>query len=359
MPGPGLLHIEVMQRYRDLVGERWPVRPEPLAGELLSSWLTRLARANGLPPNDLGVLLGVGGKLWAARFDLAPRPGVIDFLATMTGVDAEVIYGTTLVAEARAFRRLLLPLRLAAPATGSSWLQFCPECLAGDDQPYFRKIWRFASTAVCWRHRCRLADRCPRCSMPIGSFRHGALSGPTDCVECGQELRATKTLKCSLRAATMSRRFSELLSFEHAAGLGDCADIIALLDGLPRRQRSRFGKPPRRLPLARLTVTERVRCFETAWSNELWEQIQASADPRVGFWRRHILARDTLDETLGELAGALAGRYRANPDPDATALEDDVTGTFGRGELVPRQRTVIRLGLSEVLKAYSGGGRSR
>ena len=43
------------------------VRPAP--GELLSSWLNRLAHANGVPPRYFGAVLGVAGETWSAQLD--------------------------------------------------------------------------------------------------------------------------------------------------------------------------------------------------------------------------------------------------------------------------------------------------
>jgi hypothetical protein len=52
--------IEVRQRYRDVVQDRWPAAIAPQPDELLSSWLHRLAIANGVAPRSFRGILGLG-----------------------------------------------------------------------------------------------------------------------------------------------------------------------------------------------------------------------------------------------------------------------------------------------------------
>src|SRR5260370_21387046 len=59
--------IEVQPRYRDVLPDRWPVALMPEPDELLSSYLHRIALANGLPPRRFGDYLGFGAGLWSAR----------------------------------------------------------------------------------------------------------------------------------------------------------------------------------------------------------------------------------------------------------------------------------------------------
>lgn len=55
---PGLT-IGIRERYRDVVSEKWPVIVTPQADELLSSWLHRLAFANGIAPRPFARVLGL------------------------------------------------------------------------------------------------------------------------------------------------------------------------------------------------------------------------------------------------------------------------------------------------------------
>lgn len=65
---PGIT-VSPARRYRAVAGQRWPVEVRPAPGELLSSWLHRLAHANGVPPRYFGAVLGAPGGNWSARLD--------------------------------------------------------------------------------------------------------------------------------------------------------------------------------------------------------------------------------------------------------------------------------------------------
>ncbi len=55
----------------------------------------------------------------------------------------------------------------------AAWLQFCPQCPAEDEQPYFRREWRLATTIACARHGSRLLDRRPASRTGIGAVQPG------------------------------------------------------------------------------------------------------------------------------------------------------------------------------------------
>ena len=54
--------VSPARRYRVAAGHRWPVDVRPAPGELLSSWLHRVAHANGVPPRYFGAVLGVAAR---------------------------------------------------------------------------------------------------------------------------------------------------------------------------------------------------------------------------------------------------------------------------------------------------------
>ncbi len=66
--------VEVQPRWRDVLCDRWPVVVQPQPDELLSSFMHRIAFANGLPARRFGDELGFGEGLWSPRLDLAPQP---------------------------------------------------------------------------------------------------------------------------------------------------------------------------------------------------------------------------------------------------------------------------------------------
>lgn len=67
-------------------------------------------------------------------------------------------------------------------------LQFCTDCLAGDEIPYFRQHWRLALLTRCPIHRGQLRDSCFRCNSPIAL--HRSEHSICCCGHCGADQRA-------------------------------------------------------------------------------------------------------------------------------------------------------------------------
>ena len=114
----------------------------------------------------------------SCRLDLALPAIVRDRLVRCTGLTPEAVGGMTLAGVGA--RSLLLPLRadLSSGRRGrrqAAWLQFCPHCLAEDEQPYFRREWRLATTIACAHHGSRLLDRCPDCGQGLAPFNQASL----------------------------------------------------------------------------------------------------------------------------------------------------------------------------------------
>ena len=148
-------------------------------------------------PAAQGVRTGArsGFRRWFGRLDLALPACVRDRLVRCTGLTPGAVGGMTLAGAGA--RALLLPLRadLSPGRRGrrqSAWLQFCPQCLAEDEQPYFRRQWRLATTIVCARHGSRLLDRCPACGQGLAPFNQASLRPQNDCAACGFDLASAK-----------------------------------------------------------------------------------------------------------------------------------------------------------------------
>ena len=71
-------------------------------------------------------------------------------------------------------------------------LRWCPQCLRSDARPYHRLIWLMQPTAVCLRHGCRLAQRCPKCERPVAVIHER--STPTTCPWCASSILLRSTL---------------------------------------------------------------------------------------------------------------------------------------------------------------------
>ncbi|MCW2286844.1 hypothetical protein M2323_004653 [Rhodoblastus acidophilus] len=255
-PIAGALYaIEIQSRRAARAPERWPAPVQPQTDELLSSWLNRLALAHGLPPRAFGSALGLGGRAWSGRLDLAPPAALLDLLARRTGLAAEAI--AALSFRDFAAREMLLPLRTRVSPRSkdrwrATWLQACPRCLAEDQYPYFRRAWRLATTIFCMRHVRRLIDRCPACGQALVPFDQAALAPQHFCAHCLFDLRraATPTVHALVRRSAQS--FAEF-------GLGLTADNAAarkFILNLPARR-----DPSRSAAFTALSTRERALCL--------------------------------------------------------------------------------------------------
>ena len=164
----------------------WPARPRPLPDELLTSWIVRLASAHDIKPHALTALTWPGTPIWNRDFDVSPDERVLDDLAVRTQLPPEVVRRTCfaefdgVLYEARhqvGKNRWVLPAGMYNRNRKAYGLQYCPECLSEDPEPYFRRAWRLACITVCVRHDRALRDRCPKCDSPSCSSGARGVAG--------------------------------------------------------------------------------------------------------------------------------------------------------------------------------------
>jgi len=207
--------------YGNEVGQGWPVVVEPAPGELLSSWLHRLAMANGIPPQYFGRVLDVAGGDWSAKLDRDLPGRILNLLVERTRLPTEDIDGLALN------RDPLTRLRMRQ-TTGSgdarastarvNRLQYCPACLKEDRAPFFRRGWTLATRVSCFRHGCSLRDQCPACGGGIAPSRQNRLLRQQFCVWCDADLRKP-TLPAEYDVQRLERLIDDLLRM-HVAGHG-------------------------------------------------------------------------------------------------------------------------------------------
>ena len=156
----------------------WPVRPKPLPDEILSSWLMRLAMAHGVKLHTLSTATWPQKAVWNRDIDKSADEEVVRVLAGKTATSLERAWSTVLSAyEGRLFESYnyygptpwLLPVGVYHRVRQRYGQQFCPRCLAEDEEPYYRRRWRLAFMVCCEHHRVTLCDRCPRCTSPSTS----------------------------------------------------------------------------------------------------------------------------------------------------------------------------------------------
>lgn len=162
-------------------GKIWPVHPKPCPDELLSSWIVRVAQANGIKLQTLSwQLFGNAVSPWNRDIDRTAPSWLISAFSKHTGQPYWDLFHTTLTTyRTRLYqhRRLsgqlawILPVNNHGMNRQSYGQQFCPECLAEGPFPYFRKHWRVALFTYCPVHQIALHDACPNCQAPVVHYR--------------------------------------------------------------------------------------------------------------------------------------------------------------------------------------------
>jgi TniQ len=185
-----------------LSGQLWPVHGKPYEDEVLSSWLVRLSRAYGAEPTRFCAQIWPHHAVWSRDMDHGTDHEVLQVLTAKTATPRARVLATT-VRGYRGYRpedlrRLkrppwLLRLGLHSFTRSRPWLQYCPQCLREDVDPYFRRCWRLAFVTVCPTHARRLLDRCEACGAVVNFHRlPGDAETMTQCHGCWGDLRGAQ-----------------------------------------------------------------------------------------------------------------------------------------------------------------------
>lgn len=287
----------------------------------LSSWLHRLAHANGVPPRYFGAVLGVAGETWSAQLDRHLPDSVRRLLLDHTAICPDEIDGLCLANSPLSTLRLRLRTRPQDAGTStaqSCWLQFCPSCLGEDEVPYFRRSWTLATRVSCFRHGCRLRDRCPSCGQSLAPFRQARLVPQQYCAFCDAPL-AKPTGPASTGARRLERLIDDLLRLDSAGRAQDDRKSLAV-------QLMKHPVPVRTATSTVPFLSHRVRYnfFQRLSERQIEVRDPTERGP-LTFWlglarasENHKGLVGTLRDRLGETAGP--GPASSSREPDLAAL---------------------------------------
>lgn len=309
----------------------WPVRPRPLPDELLSSWVVRLAAANGIKVGTFLYVVCGRRRAFSQDMDRYVPPDYAQALSDGTGVPRGVVHAMALAAFAgtifpRFTRRgctpWLLPVGVYHAERQRYGLQFCPECLDADPTPYLRRRWRLGCVTMCLTHQRLLLDRCPSCRTPLAPHR-GTLGDRRrflgadlrHCAPCGGLLTHAQRAAAPPRIQALQRLLDRSLDedYPRTGGRGGRTPLLEMLSVLRQFCRllahGRWGAPLRRaamalgavLPSPQITagrfvleessIEERVALLDGAlllW--ERWPKSFAALCRQHGAWRSNLLA---------------------------------------------------------------------
>jgi hypothetical protein len=358
--------VSPARRYSVAAGRHWPVEVRPAPGELLSSWLHRVAHANGVPPRYFGAVLGVAGETWSAQLDRHLPDTVRRLLLDHTSICPEEIDGISVAHCPLSTLRLRLRTRpedVGTSAALSCGLQFCPTCLREDELPYFRRSWTWATRVSCFRHGCRLRDCCPSCGQGLAPFRQARLVPQQYCAFCDAPL-AKPTGPASPDARRIERLMDDLLRLDSAGRApDDRKSLAARLARYPVPVGPTTSTIPHLSHRIRYDFFRRLseRQIEARDSTErgsltLWVRLARAAENHNGLLRM-------LTDRLGEAAGL--GPASSSREPDLAALLRAATRLHeDRGTPVATRAASYTSGASKdpakpASASCSGSGRSR
>jgi transcriptional regulator with XRE-family HTH domain len=200
-----------------------PLHPQPQPLESFTSYLIRLAEANGLQSiREIVALLGSPRRRQESLYNSPdyPAPSFYAGLAQITGCPEERLLQTTFHSLIRRFGRSTYPhsLHQFLRESLASSLRYCPACLAECDPPFYSLLWRFLVLPGCTEHRVRLLDQCGHC----GSLLPLLISPP--------QLAKCPTCRGDLRTCQQTRLSDEILQPTHR----HTRDLKMLLSPMPR-----------------------------------------------------------------------------------------------------------------------------
>lgn len=127
-----------------------PLRPAPIPGEPLDSYMERLAHANDCSTSDLTRLIRQCGDDHLAG------------LAGLLGGQSLVDFGSP------AIPKITIPVQslgLTSTSFTHRRMRICPSCIA--ESPWIRPLWRLKVVTACPVHGITLVQNCRRCHEPV------------------------------------------------------------------------------------------------------------------------------------------------------------------------------------------------
>jgi transcriptional regulator with XRE-family HTH domain len=190
-----------------------PLHPKPRQLESFSSYLTRLAEANGI--RFVKPLLGMFWNIQKFRQADCP-PSALGNLPSSVACSEEILLSTTFFYLGKKFGQPGNPQILGLFLAGSvgSYLRYCPFCIK--ERSYYSLTWRFLCLPGCAEHHCTLLERCGHCGQTIPLFTAPLHMGI--CPSCQGDLRKLSSIPLTeqewQRTITRSKDLAFLLTHQ-------------------------------------------------------------------------------------------------------------------------------------------------
>ena len=184
-------------RHRGMGNKHFFLHPKPFKGELLSSWLVRIALMHRISPVTFMNIHFPELKpdIWSRDIDLywGTRPNLIEKLSYKSRIPIKKLMNCTLNSyegyldekiHSNTRNKLITSVVNRGRESQGKGLRFCPICLKNDMIPFFRKEWRLSFVTVCLKHKCFLSDCCPNCKSPVNIYKLIKNDNLSRCYRC-------------------------------------------------------------------------------------------------------------------------------------------------------------------------------
>lgn len=149
----------------------WPAFIPPLENEIFSSWFIRLCQSHDIKSHSFAKFYFDNSNIWNRDIDLYFSENLITEITRNTPLDVQdvkqmfltsykdIVYNSTSTG-------LINTLGIFHRKRKNFGMLFCPGCLS-EENKYYKKNWRLASSTVCTKCKLNLQDSCPHCNFPI------------------------------------------------------------------------------------------------------------------------------------------------------------------------------------------------
>ncbi|MHC1653249.1 TniQ family protein [Stenotrophomonas maltophilia] len=212
----------------------------PVDGELLSSYLLRLASAHSADHYRFYSTLLPRAQIWNRDIDRAINERVTNLLVERCELSIDAANDLSL----RAYESLISGGGARQPSGHGMWinsvgvyhrtrtlagLQVCPVCIS--KERIYKRVWRLSFVTCCPEHLSALCSVCPGCSAPI--VPHRQLAGTTTCHSCHVDYFANFRTAASPRQIPPGQRMlMNALGGEEIPTLSDSIPLQDLARGL-------------------------------------------------------------------------------------------------------------------------------
>ena len=215
---------------------RWAV-PVPLQpNELFSSWLVRAALTQGCDPLVLTGEVWGKWRIWTTDVDRIYASDTFQTIAHLSGNTIENFRQNSLYVLAAKIicgepsENAIWPWVLALGTRNTKrrgGLQYCPQCLAADTKPYYRKQWRLAWHTACEIHQSALLDRCHVCRSPVEPHRLLAQDRHINhCATCKSDLSLAPSKIILMEVISFQRIADEVIRNGHGEFQSQKVDVV-------------------------------------------------------------------------------------------------------------------------------------